>query len=90
MATTTIRLEESLKSRIAAAAERSGQTAHAFMLAAIEQVVAQAEEDAAFQDLAGTRWGRIAAGGGTIGWEQARAWLEARARGETPPTPPAR
>ncbi len=35
MATTTIRLNEAMKARIAAAAERAGKTAHAFMLEAI-------------------------------------------------------
>ena len=37
MSTTTIRLEDDLKARVAAAAERAGVTAHAFILDAIEQ-----------------------------------------------------
>lgn len=39
MSTTTIRLEEDLNARIAAAAKREGKTAHAFILDAIAHTV---------------------------------------------------
>jgi predicted transcriptional regulator len=39
MRTTTIRLEDDLKSRVAAAAEREGMTMHAFILEAIARTV---------------------------------------------------
>jgi predicted transcriptional regulator len=42
MTTTTIRLEDDLKARVAAAAEKAGKTAHAFILEAISQTVEQA------------------------------------------------
>jgi hypothetical protein len=42
-ATTTIRIDDELKARVAEAASRAGQTAHAFMLDAIAQTVVQAE-----------------------------------------------
>lgn len=45
MPTTTIRLEDDLKARVAAAAEREGKTAHAFILDAIAQTVEQTELD---------------------------------------------
>ena len=45
MTTTTIRLDDDLKSRVAAAARREGKTAHAFILEAIAQTVEQAELD---------------------------------------------
>jgi len=45
MTTTTIRIEDDLKARVAAAAERAGKTAHAFILDAIAQTVEQAELD---------------------------------------------
>lgn len=90
MATTTLRIEDSLKARVAVAAERSGKTAHAFMLEAIEQIVEQAELDEEFQRLADDRWAKILTTGKTVPWDEAKAWLEAKARGERPRKPVAR
>ncbi len=90
MATTTIRIEDDLKTRIAAAAERVGKTAHAFMVDAIAQTVEQAELDDAFQQLADARWAEITGTGETVGWDDAKAWLISRSRGERPAKPSAR
>lgn len=49
MGTTTIRLEEDLQARIAAAAEREGKTAHAFIVDAIVRTVERSESDDALQ-----------------------------------------
>jgi len=43
MTTAMIRIEDDLKSRVAAVAERESKTAHAFILEAIAQAVEQAE-----------------------------------------------
>ena len=48
MSTTTIRIDDDLKVRVAAAAQRAGKTAHAFILDAISQTVEQVELDNAF------------------------------------------
>ena len=48
MSTTTIRIEEDFKARVAAAAELAGKTSHAFILDAIAQHVEQVEIDAEF------------------------------------------
>ena len=45
MSTTTIRLEDDLKARVAAAAEREGKTAHAFILDAIARTSPRADLD---------------------------------------------
>jgi predicted transcriptional regulator len=82
MSTTTIRLDEELKARIAAAAERSGKTAHAFILDALAQTVDQLETDEEFHRLADQRWASVLATGKTVPWDEARVYLEARARGE--------
>jgi predicted transcriptional regulator len=82
MTTTTIRIEDELKARVAAAAERAGKTAHAFMLDAIAQTVEQAERDEAFHRLADERWARLLASGQTVAWNEAKTWIEARSRGE--------
>ncbi len=90
MSTTTIRIEDELKARIAAAAERAGKTAHAYILDAIARTVEQAELDDEFHRLADKRWANILATGRTVPWDQARNYLEARARGESPRRPAAR
>lgn len=90
MATTTIRLEDDLKARVSAAAERAGKTPHAFILDAIAQTVEQAELDAEFQRVADERWTQVLATGKTVPWHEAKAYIEARARGERPRKPVAR
>lgn len=90
MATTTIRLDAALKARVAAAAARSGKTAHAFILEAIAETVDLAEAEEAFQRLAETRWGHLLATGESVPWDATRDWLEARALGQAPPRPAAR
>jgi len=88
--TTTIRIEDELKARVAAAAERAGKTAHAFILDAIAQTVEQVELDAVFHRVADERWAKILASGKTVPWDDAKSWLEARSRGERPRKPVAR
>ncbi len=90
MSTTTIRIEEDLKARIAAAAENTGQTPHAFMLEAIARTVEQVELDEEFHRVADERWAKLLATGKTVSWDRAREYLEARARGERPRKPVAR
>lgn len=87
MSTTTIRIEDSLKARIAAAAERAGKTAHAFILDAISQTVEQVELDIEFHDVADARWKGILASGQTVAWEDTKTYLAAKARGESPRKP---
>lgn len=90
MPTTTIRIEDDLKARVTAAAERAGKTTHAFILDAITQTVEQAEQDDAFHRLADERWADLLATGKTVPWDAAKAWIEARSRGEHPRKPAAR
>ena len=90
MSTTTIRIEEQLKERLAAAAQLSGKTPHAFILDAIAQTVEQIEIDAQFDRLADERWAEVLSSGKTVPWDAARAYLEARARGDKARRPAAR
>jgi len=89
MSTTTIRIEDDLKARVAAAAERAGKTAHAFILEAIAQTVEQVELDDEFHRVADERWAKVLATGKTVPWDDAKAYLEARSRGERPRKPAA-
>ena len=90
MTTTTIRIDDELKSRVAAAAQRAGTSTHAFIVDAIQQTVDQAEAHADFHRVADERWAKLLASGKSIGWDEMRAYLEARARGERARRPQAR
>ncbi len=90
MSTTTIRLPEELKARIAAAAERTGSTAHNFILQAIAEKTELEERRADFHEEADRRYADIVATGKTIPWDTMRAYLEARAAGKKPARPKAR
>jgi predicted transcriptional regulator len=90
MSTTTIRIDDELKSRVAAAADLAGKTAHAFILEAISQKVEQVEIDTAFNRLADERWAKVLATGKTVSWADAKAHLEARSRGSKAGKPPTR
>ena len=76
MSTTTIRLPEDLKARVALAAKRSGKTAHGFILEAIVEKADQDERRASFQDVAEERYADIVASGQTIPWTEMRSYLE--------------
>ena len=82
MSTTTIRLPEDLKARLAKAAARAGATAHNFILQAIVEKTELEERQASFHELADQRYARIVASGETIPWQTMRTYLEARAQGE--------
>lgn len=90
MSTTTIRLPEALKARIAKAAEAAGTTSHNFILEAIAEKVDLAEQRTEFQALADQRYAQFLDTGESIPWEDARAWLRQRLAGKPAKRPAAR
>lgn len=90
MSTTTIRLPDELKARVAAAAKRAGVTPHGFILEAIAEKAAQAELRADFDAVAEDRYARIVASGKTIPWQDMRTYLEDRVAGKAAKRPAAR
>jgi len=78
MSTTTIRLPEDLKARVAAAAKLSGTTTHNFILEAIAKKTEQDDRRADFEATAEDRYARIAATGKAIPWQEMRGYLENR------------
>jgi len=90
VSTTTIRLPEELKARVAAAAERAGTTSHNFILEAIAEKADSAERRADLADVAERRYAGIVASGKTIPWAEMRRYLEDRAAGKKPKRPAAR
>lgn len=78
MSTTTIRLPQDLKERVARAAERAGTTAHSFILEAIAEKAEQDERRGEFRDTAEQRYAGIVASGKTVPWNEMRRYLERR------------
>lgn len=83
MSTTTLRLSDELKARIAAAAQRAGSTPHGFMLDAIAEKTAEAERKAGFDALADARYAALLKSGETIPWDEMREYLLQRSTGNT-------
>lgn len=81
MPTTTIRLPDELKERIARVAERAGVSTHAFILDAVAERVADEERSQEFIRVADERYAQILASGQTIPWIEMRKFLEDRAAG---------
>jgi predicted transcriptional regulator len=90
VSTTTIRLPDALKARIAKAAEAAGTTSHNFILEAIAEKAEQAERRAEFHALADQRYAQFLDSGESIPWEDARAWLKQRIAGKRVRRPAAR
>lgn len=90
MSTTTIRLPDELKFRVAEAAKRAGTTSHNFILAAIAEKTERAELRAEFDAVADQRYARIIESGQAVAWEEMRDWLKDRAAGKAAPRPVAR
>ena len=82
MSTTTIRLPQDLKERIARAAKRAGSTAHSFILEAIAEKAEQEERQGEVQSLAEQRYAGILASGETVPWSEMRRYLERRLAGK--------
>lgn len=90
MSTTTIRLPEDLKARVAAAAKRAGTSTHGFILEAIAEKTAQEGRRADFDAVAEERYARIASTGKTVSWQEMRGYLEERVAGNKAKRPVAR
>ncbi|MDQ2918237.1 MAG: CopG family transcriptional regulator [Pseudomonadota bacterium] len=90
MSTTTIRLPEYLKARVAAAAKRAGKTAHSFIVEAIAEKAELEERRNEFDDVAERRFAEIIASGKAISWREMRTYLEDRLAGKATRRPVAR
>ncbi len=82
MSTTTIRLPEELKARVAQAAKRAGTTSHSFILEAIAARTEALERRNDFHDEAKRRWEEFQATGESVPWSEMREYLIKRAAGE--------
>lgn len=85
--TTTLKLPEKLKARIARLARETGRSAHALMIEALEREVTREERMKAFVRDALAAKTDIEAGGAVYRAEDVHAWMERLAKGEKPPRP---
>jgi len=90
MSTTTIRLPDELKARVAEAAKQAGTTSHNFILEAIAEKAELAERRADFHAEAERRYERIVQTGETIPWDEFRGYLMDRIQGKASRRPVAR
>ena len=90
MSTTTIRIEEALKGRIAVAAERVGKSSHSFILDALSETVERVEMDEEMHRIADERWAVLHKTGESVSWTDAKAYMQARAKGKKAARPPSR
>lgn len=90
MSTTTIRLSDELKARVARAAQQAGVSPHSFILEAIAQKAEQAERQAAFEQEAESRYARLLQTGRSIPWADMRRYLQEQAEGGRAKRPAAR
>lgn len=87
MSTTTIRLSDGLKARVARAAKRAGTTPHGFILEAIAEKTERQDRLDDFHDSADRRHAEIAASGMTVPWGEMRDYLRRRIDGSPAPHP---
>ena len=86
-ATTTLKLPEKLKARIARLARQASQTPHSYMLRALEREVSREEKIRDFVRAALASKAEIDAGGAVYRAEDVHAWMERLAKGEKAPRP---
>jgi predicted transcriptional regulator len=90
MSTTTVRLPDDLKKRLADVAERAGTTSHALILQAISDRVEADEARNRLYDEADRRYAVIAETVQTVPWSEMRRYLKRRVADETTELPTAR
>ena len=90
MSTTTIRLPDELKARVAKLAEAAGVTPHGFIVEAIAAKAAEAEASHAFHALAQQRLAEFKRTGKSIPWADMRQYMLDKAAGRPAKRPKAR
>lgn len=88
--TTTIRLPEDLKARLARLAEAESTSTHSLILDAIAEKVDALERRHAFHEEAQKRMAHLEETGMGIAWVDMKRYLDARMTGEDMPPPTSR
>lgn len=85
--TTTLKLPDELKARIASAAQASGRTPHAFMVEALEKQARLAEMRQSFINDAVASAAEVDAGGALYAMEDVQTYILARTAGKAAKRP---
>lgn len=88
--TTTIRLPEELKARLARLAEAEGTSTHSLILDAIAEKADALERRLSFHEEARQRLAEMQETGMGIEWDEMKRYLRARVAGEDVPMPAAK
>lgn len=88
--TTTIRIPDELKARLAKLAEQEGTSTHSLILDAIAEKAEALERRQSFHEEARERYERYLETGEAIPWDEMRDYLRRRVRGESIAPPRAR
>ncbi len=80
MSTTSIRMPDDIKERVALAAQQAGTSVHNFMVQAIIEKAEQQERVTAFNRLAEQRLDNLLTTGQALEWSQVREQLLGRAQ----------
>ncbi len=78
MSTSSLRLDDSLRARIAQVARATEQTPHSFMVQALAEKVDEAEWKLAVQQEAHRRDQALVAGEPGVEWHEMKSWLQQR------------
>lgn len=90
MSTTTIRIPDDLKARVARLAEASGVSAHSFIVEAVAEHVSAAEARADFERLAQERWQHYQSTGLSVSIDDMLRYARDLAAGKNVAAPKAR
>ena len=90
MSTTTLRIDDALKRRIAKAARRAKKSPHNFMLEALAQVVTHDELREEFERDAEAGLKQVLSTGKVLDWDETVQWALARVAGKKAARPKAR
>ena len=90
MSTTTVRLPDELKARVAKVAEAAGLTPHGFIVEAVAAKADEVEARQAFHALAQERLEEFKRNGKAIPWAEMRQYMQDKAAGRPAKRPKAR
>ena len=90
MTTTTVRLPEALKARVAKLAKQAGISAHNYIVQAVEREAERNEARAEFVRTARSRLDDMEKSGEGIPWDDVRSYLLARGAGKRSARPQVR
>ncbi|MFC3149086.1 CopG family ribbon-helix-helix protein [Piscinibacterium candidicorallinum] len=82
MPTTSLKIDDELKQRIAAVAQAKDTNAHAWMVDTLKRAIEQAEQEVEFLEIAEKRWAKFKRDGKSVSQADMEAYLDALVTGK--------